>query len=80
MAMFDVMGPIMIEPSSSHTAGAVKSSYLAARLWQARQKSSHLTPQFVCRDRAGRFDVRQMVLILEAQREFFKPVLGASGS
>jgi L-serine dehydratase len=33
MAMFDVMGPIMIEPSSSHTAGAAKSSYLTQRVY-----------------------------------------------
>ncbi len=29
MAIFDVMGPIMIGPSSSHTAGAAKIGYLA---------------------------------------------------
>jgi len=51
-----------------------------ARLWQARQKNSHHTLQFVCRDRAGRFDVKQMVLVVEAQRELFKPVLEAGGS
>jgi L-serine dehydratase len=29
MAIFDVMGPIMIEPSSSHTAGAAKIGFMA---------------------------------------------------
>ena len=32
MAIFDVMGPIMIGPSSSHTAGTAKISYLARRI------------------------------------------------
>jgi len=31
MAIFDVMGPIMIGSSSSHTAGAAKIGYLAQR-------------------------------------------------
>jgi L-serine dehydratase len=31
MAIFDVMGPIMIGPSSSHTAGTAKIGYLAQR-------------------------------------------------
>jgi L-serine deaminase len=31
MAMFDVMGPIMIEPSSSQTTGVAKICYLARR-------------------------------------------------
>ena len=33
MAIFDVMGPIMIGPSSSHTAGAAKIGYLARRVY-----------------------------------------------
>jgi len=33
MAIFDVMGPIMIGPSSSHTAGAAKIGYLAQRVY-----------------------------------------------
>jgi L-serine dehydratase len=31
MAIFDVMGPIMIGPSSLHTADAAKIGYLAQR-------------------------------------------------
>lgn len=31
MAIFDVMGPIMIGSSSSHTAGVAKICYLARR-------------------------------------------------
>lgn len=70
----------MIGPSSLHTAGAAKIGSGTAHLWQARQKSSHHTLQFVCRDRARRFDVRQMVLVVEAQRELFKPALEATDS
>jgi len=33
MSIFDVMGPIMIGPSSSHTAGAAKIGYLAHRIY-----------------------------------------------
>lgn len=33
MSIFDVMGPIMIGPSSSHTAGAAKIGYLAQRIY-----------------------------------------------
>jgi L-serine dehydratase len=33
MAIFDVMGPIMIRPSSLHTAGAAKIGYLAQRVY-----------------------------------------------
>jgi len=33
VAIFDVMGPIMIGPSSSHTAGAAKIGYLARRVY-----------------------------------------------
>lgn len=80
MAIFGVMGPIMIGLSSSHTAGAAKIGSGTAHLWQARQKSSHNTLQLVCRDRARRFDVKQMVLVIKGQRELFKPALEAAGS
>lgn len=32
MNIFDIIGPIMVGPSSSHTAGAVKIGYVAGRL------------------------------------------------
>ena len=35
MNLFDILGPIMIGPSSSHTAGAVKLGYVAGRLLNA---------------------------------------------
>ena len=32
MNLFDIMGPVMVGPSSSHTAGAVKIGYVARKL------------------------------------------------
>lgn len=32
MHLFDILGPVMVGPSSSHTAGAVRIGYVAARL------------------------------------------------
>lgn len=32
MAIFDILGPVMVGPSSSHTAGAVKIGYIARKL------------------------------------------------
>lgn len=32
MHIFDIIGPVMIEPSSSHTAGAVKIGYVTRKL------------------------------------------------
>ena len=36
ISVFDVMGPNMIGPSSSHTAGAARISYLAQKMIEAR--------------------------------------------
>lgn len=32
MNIFDIMGPVMVGPSSSHTAGAVKIGYISRKL------------------------------------------------
>ena len=32
--LFDIVGPVMVGPSSSHTAGAVKIGYVARKLLQ----------------------------------------------
>ena len=32
MNLFDILGPVMVGPSSSHTAGAVRIGYMARRL------------------------------------------------
>lgn len=34
MNLFDILGPVMVGPSSSHTAGAVRIGYIAGRLLQ----------------------------------------------
>ncbi len=42
MNLFDVMGPVMVGPSSSHTAGAVKIGYTARKLLREEVKSAKL--------------------------------------
>jgi L-serine dehydratase len=42
MNVFEIMGPIMVGPSSSHTAGAVKIGYTAKRLLKEEVKSAKL--------------------------------------
>ena len=32
MSIFDVIGPVMVGPSSSHTAGAVRIGYISRKL------------------------------------------------
>ena len=32
MDIFDIIGPVMVGPSSSHTAGAVRIGYISQRL------------------------------------------------
>lgn len=54
MATFDVMGPVMIGPSTSHTAGAAKIGYLARQVRGARfEQAVDIATRFK-RDRAGR--------------------------
>lgn len=40
-SVFDIIGPIMVGPSSSHTAGALKISLLAYRLLNEEVKQAH---------------------------------------
>lgn len=42
MNLFDIMGPIMIGPSSSHTAGAARIGYVARRLLGQRPQKARL--------------------------------------
>ncbi len=42
MNLFDIMGPIMVGPSSSHTAGAVKIGYTARQLLREEIKDAQL--------------------------------------
>ena len=34
MNLFDILGPVMVGPSSSHTAGAVRIGYTSGKLLQ----------------------------------------------
>ena len=38
MSMFDIIGPIMIGPSSSHTAGAARIGLMARHIFQEEPK------------------------------------------
>lgn len=42
MNVFDVMGPVMVGPSSSHTAGAVKIGYIARKLMREDIKEAKI--------------------------------------
>lgn len=39
LGLSDVIGPIMVGPSSSHTAGALRIAYMARRLCLAEPKT-----------------------------------------
>lgn len=42
MSIFDIIGPIMVGPSSSHTAGAVRIGYVAGKLLGEELKSAQI--------------------------------------
>ena len=42
MNLFDIVGPIMVSPSSSHTAGAVRIGYLSRKLLGAPVRNAHI--------------------------------------
>lgn len=42
MNVFDIIGPVMIGPSSSHTAGAARIGYIARQLLQARPVAARI--------------------------------------
>ena len=43
MGIFDIIGPVMIGPSSSHTAGAARIGQVAGRILGKPLKSAHIT-------------------------------------
>ena len=49
MNMLDIIGPVMVGPSSSHTAGAVKIGYISRKLMGEEIKSAkiHLYGSFL---------------------------------
>lgn len=42
MELFDIIGPVMVGPSSSHTAGAVRIGYIASRLLGEKPKEAKI--------------------------------------
>ena len=42
MELFDIIGPVMVGPSSSHTAGAVRIGYVASRLLGEKLKEAEI--------------------------------------
>ena len=42
MNIFDILGPVMVGPSSSHTAGAVRIGYVARKLLQESPIKAHI--------------------------------------
>lgn len=42
MDIFDIVGPIMVGPSSSHTAGAVRIGYVAGKLLEEPIKKAEI--------------------------------------
>lgn len=43
MGIFDIIGPIMVGPSSSHTAGAARIGLIASRILGEPLKKAHIT-------------------------------------
>ena len=43
MGIFDIIGPVMIGPSSSHTAGAARIGQVAGRILGEPLQSAHIT-------------------------------------
>ena len=42
MNLFDILGPVMVGPSSSHTAGAVRIGYISEKLLQDHVKKAEI--------------------------------------
>ena len=51
ISLFEVIGPNMVGPSSSHTAGAVSMALLARKLFPAEIKKVEFT--FFCKNVSG---------------------------
>lgn len=43
MNVFDIIGPVMVGPSSSHTAGACKIGYIARKILSQKPVSAHIS-------------------------------------
>ena len=53
LSIFDVIGPNMIGPSSSHTAGAVSIALMARKMFPEYKKSDIYTVWFFCQNLSG---------------------------
>ena len=42
MDIFDIIGPVMVGPSSSHTAGAVRIGYISQKLMGEQIKEANI--------------------------------------
>ncbi len=48
-SIFDILGPVMVGPSSSHTAGAVRIGYTARQLFgEPVKKADCISSWFIC--------------------------------
>ena len=65
ISLFDVIGPNMVGPSSSHTAGAASMALLARRLFPGKIKKVRFTlyGSFAQTYWAGSWDFRQMICV-----------------
>ena len=54
LSIFDVIGPNMIGPSSSHTAGAVSIALLARKMFPEEVKKSNVHPLWLFRQNLPR--------------------------
>ena len=50
MSILDIIGPVMIGPSSSHTAGAVRLGLLAASILGAKPVKAEISAWLLCRN------------------------------
>ena len=56
-SIFDILGPVMVGPSSSHTAGAVRIGYTARQLFgEPVKKADSVSARFICGDRRRTWD------------------------
>ena len=52
MNIFDILGPVMVGPSSSHTAGAARIGYITRKLLGSQpKKSKDRIERFFCGNR-----------------------------
>ncbi|MBR2680093.1 MAG: L-serine ammonia-lyase, iron-sulfur-dependent, subunit beta, partial [Exiguobacterium sp.] len=42
-SVFDIIGPVMVGPSSSHTAGAARIGLMAGKLFGRTPRTAHIT-------------------------------------